>query len=291
MNNTPGQFTMWTITPRTDDQATPGIVATGEQSAFTDAVQAAAPGLFHPDDWYVTDTRTVHHLIENGDTGVFTADRMITGTHAARCLAEMIPHEQLSHRHWSGDDDTILEALIMDGWFDGGGCDPDGTGALAGMRIASWLAAWHATGGLTAADVEAIITDTCDEVYSREMPPGSSEVIARALCHRLTAAGISISGYPAPHWQPGYGEEPAAVTGGQQAPGVLDAVWTWHLPCRQQDEADLAVAALFGIIVATIAIIITGTASHWVTAILLALAAAKLFDVTTGGRPRNRGNR
>ncbi len=128
----------------------------------------------------------------------------------ARLYAEACPDEVCMRRRWSPDSSRVITSVIAAAGSAGPGLPA--LPARSAARAAARLAAQHATGGLTADGILAVLLGT----YSRAglEPPlqAAGEVAARITGH-LAEAGIAVAGaWPASPSRPG---PPAAAGPGQ----------------------------------------------------------------------------
>lgn len=186
--------------------AADALYATGVD--FT--LPAGAPLRVHPDwasaaaamapfgDWHVDPGRPgevvlAQHLYRDGTGPPGGPPWIIAAPGVARQFAEQCPDSVRSARRWSPADERITAATV-------GTCGQAGPGALpprTAARVATRLAAQHATGGLTANGVFAALADA----YRRlgvVPPPGTARLLAAQLTARLRARGLPVSGAPAP---------------------------------------------------------------------------------------------
>ena len=111
-----------------------------------------------------------------------------------RLYAEACPDDVRMRRRWSAADSRI--AIAAEAALGGRAGGLSALPARAAARAAARLAAQHATGGLTADGILAVLLDTCTRT-GLEPPLQAAARLAARIAGHLAETGITVAGAPA----------------------------------------------------------------------------------------------
>ena len=116
------------------------------------------------------------------------------GLRITRLYAEACPDDVRMRRRWSAADSRI--AIAAEAALGGRASGLSGLPARAAARAAARLAAQHATGGLTADGILAVLLDTSTRA-GLDPPLQAAARLAARIAGHLAETGITVAGAPA----------------------------------------------------------------------------------------------